>query len=266
MTMKQEQNNTMETKDKGKEKAKGSFVFYKDWWEALKEFPEVTRLSAIEAIMNYAFEGKEPEDPTMRFATAQIRMFIDRDRERFEKAVQQRKDAIRKRWEKAKQQKEYEAIRANTSEYDRIKPNTSEYNNVNDNVNDNGATVSKDTDSNNNKKRECIEKKDAADAATLNNEDAAHAATLSERKAKFYYECSLFTKKYGAAIVREFFDFWTETNATGTKMKFEMERTWQTGYRIARWAGRKEHFDKQKNKPRKAVIGDIYAHVYKNPE
>lgn len=39
-------------------------------------------------------------------------------------------------------------------------------------------------------------------------------------------------------IVRqEFFDYWTEPNKSGTKMKFEMEKTWHTGRRIARWAG-----------------------------
>ena len=81
---------------------KDSLVFYKDWWEAMQSLPEGKRLEAIAAVMDYAFSGIEPEDTMLRFATAQIRMFIDRDRERYEKSVQQRREAIRKRWEKAR--------------------------------------------------------------------------------------------------------------------------------------------------------------------
>ena len=58
---------------------KDSLVFYKDWWEAIQSLPEGKRLEAIAAVMDYAFSGIEPEDTMLRFATAQIRMFIDRD-------------------------------------------------------------------------------------------------------------------------------------------------------------------------------------------
>ena len=110
-------------------------VFYKDWWEAMQSLPEGKRLEAIAAVMDYAFSGIEPEDTMLRFATAQIRMFIDRDRERYEKSVQQRREAIRKRWEKAKANGGKES---DMNEYDRMQSNSEEYNNENGNGNDNG--------------------------------------------------------------------------------------------------------------------------------
>ena len=114
---------------------KDSLVFYKDWWEAMQSLPEGKRLEAIAAVMDYAFSGIEPEDTMLRFATAQIRMFIDRDRERYEKSVQQRREAIRKRWEKAKANGGKES---DMNEYDRMQSNSEEYNNENGNGNDNG--------------------------------------------------------------------------------------------------------------------------------
>lgn len=121
-----------------------SIVFYKDWWEAISSLPEDKQPEAIRAVMDYAFKGIEPEDTMLRFATAQIRMFIDRDRTKYEKAVQQRRDAIRKRWEKAKANKkkepnttEYDRIQKNTEKCKSIRPNTTEYYNENENENGN---------------------------------------------------------------------------------------------------------------------------------
>lgn len=232
-------------------KTNDSFVFYKDWWTSLSGLTKEMRLQAIEAIMDYAFNGKEPEDTMLRFATAQIRAFIDRDKKKYEDAIQQRKDAIRKRWEKVRAQREqntneYGSIRPNTTEYDRIRANTD---NVNVNENDNVAIVDKSTDSNN--KKESVEKK-----------SAAFAATLKERKSKFYEQLTYYVAKYGVDTVRAFFEFWTETTQDGTRMRFETERTWETGYRLSRWVKRGGQFGDKGAKPRKATIGDIYEHVH----
>lgn len=36
---------------------------------------------------------------------------------------------------------------------------------------------------------------------------------------------------------KEFVEYWTEPNKSGTKMKFEMEPTWDLSRRLNRWAG-----------------------------
>jgi len=35
---------------------------------------------------------------------------------------------------------------------------------------------------------------------------------------------------------KEFIDYWTEPNKSGTKMRFEMEKTWDLKRRLSRWA------------------------------
>ena len=37
-------------------------------------------------------------------------------------------------------------------------------------------------------------------------------------------------------MLEEFIDYWTETNKSRTKIKWEMEETWDMGKRLARWA------------------------------
>ena len=46
-------------------------------------------------------------------------------------------------------------------------------------------------------------------------------------------------QKYGREMVREFFDYWSESNPSGKKMRFEMQKTWSLDLRLARWSNNK---------------------------
>ena len=41
---------------------------------------------------------------------------------------------------------------------------------------------------------------------------------------------------YPQSMKDEFFSYWSEPNKSGTKMRFELEKTWHLGRRLARWA------------------------------
>ena len=59
---------------------------------------------------------------------------------------------------------------------------------------------------------------------------------INFRKMKFGSEVS--EESVGILSVEqsnEFLDYWTETNRSETKMRFEMERTWNTRKRLFRW-------------------------------
>lgn len=49
---------------------------------------------------------------------------------------------------------------------------------------------------------------------------------------------------YQPAMIRAFFNYWTERNKSGTKMRFELERTWETSKRLATWAGNEKQFNR----------------------
>lgn len=57
---------------------------------------------------------------------------------------------------------------------------------------------------------------------------------IDMREADFKRE--LADLKYPESLKTEFFEYWTEPNKSGTRMRFELEKTWHTGRRLARWA------------------------------
>lgn len=78
---------------------------------------------------------------------------------------------------------------------------------------------------------------------------AAKAATLS-RKEVFYQSLIPFVGKYPKEMIRAFFDYWSELNKSGTKMRYELEKTWELPKRLATWANRERI-------PSKAEVGTI---------
>ena len=73
-------------------------------------------MAFLQAIETYTLDGTEPEelDPVGEILFESMRKELDIDRDKYERMVQQRKDAIAERWRKAK----------DTEEYDRTNPNT----------------------------------------------------------------------------------------------------------------------------------------------
>lgn len=58
---------------------------------------------------------------------------------------------------------------------------------------------------------------------------------LETRKQQFYNKLSQHLDTYPAKMLREFYDYWSEHNENGKKMRFEMEKTWHLSRRLARW-------------------------------
>lgn len=69
--------------------------------------------------------------------------------------------------------------------------------------------------------------------------DAAKAATLS-RKESFYQSLVPYVGQYPKKMIRAFFDYWSELNKSETKMRYELEKTWELPRRLATWASREK--------------------------
>ena len=70
---------------------------------------------------------------------------------------------------------------------------------------------------------------------------AAKAATLS-RKNVFYQSLVSYVGQYPKEMIRAFFDYWSELNKSETKMRYELEKTWETAKRLATWAKRERDY------------------------
>ena len=53
---------------------------------------------------------------------------------------------------------------------------------------------------------------------------------------------------YDIDLLDEFISYWTEPNKSGTKMKFEMESTFDIKRRLTRWAKNDKNWNKKESK------------------
>ena len=62
------------------------------------------------------------------------------------------------------------------------------------------------------------------------------SAALDERKMAFLLDCEQYINRYGKQDIDDFFNYWSEEDSPHGKMRFEKERTWNTGKRLYKWA------------------------------
>lgn len=65
----------------------------------------------------------------------------------------------------------------------------------------------------------------------------------AERRAKNFYNSLIpYVSTYGKEMVREFYDYWSEPNKSCSRLRFEQEKTWDLGRRLARWSNNNKGF------------------------
>ncbi len=67
---------------------------------------------------------------------------------------------------------------------------------------------------------------------------------IAEKKQKFYDDCKPYLVKYPKEMLRAFYNYWTEMNKPGTRLKFELQQTFEISKRLATWAGKTKEFVK----------------------
>lgn len=186
-----------------------SFVFYRSFYDAIKDLPRDVQGEIYTAIMEYSLYGKETENlkPIARSVFTLMKPQIDVNNKRFENGKKGGRPKSGN--EPDGNQEETKEKPSNNQSKTKSKPN------VNDNVN---ANENKDNTPNG------VSKKDAAKAATL------------KRKDEFGKTLVPYMEKYGKEMIRAFFDYWGELNKSETKMRYEMQKTWEVNLRLATWA------------------------------
>ena len=58
---------------------------------------------------------------------------------------------------------------------------------------------------------------------------------FEKRAGKFSDSIDEFADEYDAELLEDFEEYWTEPNKSGTKMKFELEKTWSLSRRLKKW-------------------------------
>ena len=94
------------------------------------------------------------------------------------------------------------------------------------------------------RKKESIYKKETISKDIEKKEAKASLQPIEKRETVFYENLACYVGKYPKEMIRAFFDYWTEKNKSGTKMRFELEKTWELGRRLSTWASRDKNFTK----------------------
>ena len=236
-----------------------SFVFRGEWKDAIIGLPDAVRLEIYEAIIEYGTSGTIPTlKPTAMMAFNFTKMAIDRDRERYEERSEKARLSASARWNRDMRTDAIDANacerseRMQTQRTDAIDANAENAMRTDANVcynvlvldNDNKEKVSKET------------KKKAASAAER-AEAVVEAATkeLTDEVA---------TYDYPEAMKTAFVSYWTEPNKSRTRVRYQMEKTWDTSRRLALWASREKGASKVASKP--TEIGRTeFSHDYDKP-
>lgn len=94
--------------------------------------------------------------------------------------------------------------------------------------------------------------------------------SIEERKNKFQLELSKYIPQYGKPMILDFYEYWSETNSNGKKMRFEKEKTWELSKRLKRWSdnnnkyGNRNNLSRQEGRDGESLfqLADVYMQKY----
>jgi len=62
------------------------------------------------------------------------------------------------------------------------------------------------------------------------------------RQKEFAEKVKMFGGGYSPEMLKQFFDYWSESSEGGRKMRFELEKVFDIGKRLTTWANRSKNF------------------------
>lgn len=151
-----------------------SFVFYREWRDAMVGLPDGIRMEVYEAVIEYGVTGKVPElKPMAELAFRFVKARMDKDTERYDETCRKRSEAgtkgMAKRWH-GNDNADNKNNKCNTDNTDNTDNKSNEDNNDNTTIDDNKHNlydmICNDmicSDNDNIKKQKEKEKKDAQD-------------------------------------------------------------------------------------------------------
>lgn len=103
---------------------KNTVVIHRDWLIPTDEMSDAEYRAYMDAIFAYAFSRELPEDRSLRMLLRLVFQHIDNYEAKYDKSIQQRKEAVRKRWERYRKEHGLDASTGDTTVCDTIRDNT----------------------------------------------------------------------------------------------------------------------------------------------
>ena len=105
-------------------------------------------------------------------------------------------------------------------------------------ANDSNAmqAIAKITDNDNDIDDDINKKEISPNGETKKKVSLASAPTLEKRKSDFHESMVPFADLYDREMLNDFYQYWTELDKRRRHMRFEMQKTWETGKRLSTWS------------------------------
>jgi hypothetical protein len=97
-------------------------------------------------------------------------------------------------------------------------------------------------------------KTEAKVSKSKQNSHDNQSVTIDIRRKQFAEDMKVFIKDYHKDMLNEFYLYWSEPSKSGNKMRFEMEKTWELGLRLQRWAKNNKQFGNNPKTDNREII------------
>ena len=173
----------------------------------------------------YAENGQMPDEEqnlTIAIIFNEWRIQFESDKERYEVVSQKRREAGRKRWDK----------KHDSAQVGSVSPSSPSSSSSSSSSQSDKSTV----------------------ATPMSNDDMATPSSptvkakkksmgspsrdLASRRTDFYQGILPYADQYDREMLNDFFQYWTELDKRRQRMRFEMQKTWETGKRLSLWERR----------------------------
>ena len=235
---------------------KDSFIFYRSFYEAIIELDEHSRWLIIDAICKKALYGEETQfSGLLKMVYTLINPVLESNQK---KAEGGKKGGRPRKTNGLNNDENQESIG-----FENEKPIPSN-DNSNEQEQEEEQEEDKDVDVDNDFEKESVEKNAADKSATPTPENdfsadsiekpaspekekgcAEKEKTIDERAAEFWKMIEPYKGSYGCEMLQAFYGYWTEHNAKGRKMRFEMEKVFDIPRRLATWASNEKKFGRK---------------------
>ena len=205
-----------------------SFLVYFDTQSQVEMLTDEEAGLLFKSLFRYGMTGEvlDTDNRTLAFAFSMFQSSLDRNNEKYDRIVEKRREA-------GKRHKGNQYTRNGTNG---TSVPTMEQNGTNGTDRDRDSVRVRDSVSDRDRDRD----RENNNSVVLNNilsiAKSCEDRKLQRRKDNFMSSLEPFRQTYGDAMIDDFCDYWTEPNKSGTKMRYEMERTWDLSRRIKRWA------------------------------
>lgn len=195
---------------------KNTIVIYKDWKNIFEKLTDEESGRLIKHLFRFVNDENPESDRLIELVFEPIKLTLKRDLKHWETVIEKRREAGKKGGiASGETRKQNEANEANALI---VKQNQA---NEADSVIDIDSVI-------------VIEKEKKIDRIVF----------IEKIQKDFYQSLTPFVKEFGRDALREFYEYWSEPNKSKTKIKFQLEKTWDTRLRLLRWV--KNDFGKKK--------------------